>query len=110
MLYFEKCKCHCHTNKSVRHIMPCCYSCPRCRSNIRIGSERSHKKHCTTTKVLLSKSVQSKTNPEVTYPPDTEVFLLRELDGLWEVEVCEGDSEIKSDYLIVGPYDLKLKL
>lgn len=45
--YFVVCKCHCHANpNNVKHIMPCCYSCPTCDKNIRGVYYNTHIKEC----------------------------------------------------------------
>ena len=31
------CNCLCHTNKSVKHIFPCCTLCPGCGDNVPVG-------------------------------------------------------------------------
>ena len=43
---FEICKCECHTDKTIRHMMPCCCQCEYCGENIEIHSLNSHKERC----------------------------------------------------------------
>lgn len=44
----EKCRCHCHTNKSlmVQHITACCLRCPQCNEVINYQSYRRHVNKC----------------------------------------------------------------
>lgn len=30
-----ECRCDCHTNKNVKHCMPCCERCPHCKKNFK---------------------------------------------------------------------------
>jgi hypothetical protein len=47
MLFGEECDCHCHDGDfDVAHIMPCCYECPTCHTNIDVVNYETHEKRC----------------------------------------------------------------
>lgn len=43
---YEICKCHCHSDSNVRHIMPCCMRCKICDKNIIDTHHKNHEKKC----------------------------------------------------------------
>jgi hypothetical protein len=42
----DECTCPCHTDRSVHHAMPCCYTCPSCRTPIRYALIDEHFATC----------------------------------------------------------------
>ncbi len=42
----EECNCSCHSNPGTRHIVTCCYSCPKCGKRIVTYSFDVHVKNC----------------------------------------------------------------
>lgn len=42
----EECKCACHTNEHVRHIMACCQTCPQCGTRIKHWAYVRHTERC----------------------------------------------------------------
>ena len=42
----DVCTCPCHQDPQVRHIMPCCRECSKCKKNIELVKANEHEEHC----------------------------------------------------------------
>jgi hypothetical protein len=47
----ELCDCLCHTNETMRHVVPCCSQCKYCEKNIKIPFFAGHLAECRKTTV-----------------------------------------------------------
>ena len=56
---FEVCDCDCHRMPGVYHMMPCCYTCPHCKQNIRRGYFDSHVEKCKSHRDSIRLSVEA---------------------------------------------------
>ena len=42
----EDCHCVCHRRPGVKHVAPCCHTCPFCGRNIKRGFYEDHRAEC----------------------------------------------------------------
>lgn len=53
----EICDCMCHSSEYVKHVMPCCTTCPVCKQHIHYMYAKEHKKiHEDTLQMFNTKS------------------------------------------------------
>ncbi len=52
------CKCECHTDPEIRHAVPCCFVCPKCKENIAAHIYNEHVGSCSRSNMLAERAKQ----------------------------------------------------
>ncbi len=65
----DACRCPCHSNAGVRHVMACCGQCPVCKQNIKFFGFDAHVGACRAAASQILAQAQNQT-PKPAPPPD----------------------------------------